>query len=92
MKKIDNIVYTDKTHTTGEREGFARSDDAPISALTGVSRSALPSGMLRIRASNAFNDKGISSRRLREAGLLDKNFCRGMLQRYLNEIRFFQPI
>lgn len=48
MKEIDNIVYTGKTHTTGGREGFARSDDAPIRALTGVSRSALPSGMLRM--------------------------------------------
>lgn len=92
MKKIDNIVYTGKTHTTGGREGFARSDDAPIRALTGASRSALPSGMLRMRASNDFNDKGISSRRLRQTGLLDKNFCHGLLQRYLTEIRFFQPI
>ncbi|MDG4897551.1 hypothetical protein P9272_28825 [Mesorhizobium sp. WSM4976] len=49
MKKLDNVVYTSKTHTTGRREGFARSDDASIAALARVSRSAMPSGMLRIR-------------------------------------------
>jgi hypothetical protein len=49
MKKLDNVVYTSKTHTTGRREGFARSDDASITALARVSRSAMPSGMLRIR-------------------------------------------
>lgn len=30
MTKIDNILYTGKTHTTGGRDGFARSDDAQL--------------------------------------------------------------
>jgi Ohr subfamily peroxiredoxin len=30
MTKIDTVLYTGKTHTTGGREGFARSDDAQL--------------------------------------------------------------
>jgi osmotically inducible protein OsmC len=30
MTKIDNVLYTGRTHTTGGREGFARSDDAAL--------------------------------------------------------------
>jgi lipoyl-dependent peroxiredoxin len=30
MPKIDNVLYTGRTHTTGGREGFARSDDAAL--------------------------------------------------------------
>ena len=30
MTKIDNVLYTGRTHTTGGREGFARSDDAGL--------------------------------------------------------------
>lgn len=30
MTKIDNVLYTGKTHTTGGRDGFARSDDAQL--------------------------------------------------------------
>ncbi|MBB4008142.1 organic hydroperoxide resistance protein [Allorhizobium taibaishanense] len=30
MTKIDTVLYTGRTHTTGGREGFARSDDAAL--------------------------------------------------------------
>jgi lipoyl-dependent peroxiredoxin len=30
MPKIDTVLYTGRTHTTGGREGFARSDDAAL--------------------------------------------------------------
>ncbi|MDH6231723.1 osmotically inducible protein OsmC [Mesorhizobium soli] len=30
MTKIEKVLYTGKTHTTGGREGFARSDDAAL--------------------------------------------------------------
>ncbi len=30
MTKIEKVLYTGKTHTTGGREGFARSDDAQL--------------------------------------------------------------
>jgi lipoyl-dependent peroxiredoxin len=30
MTSIDNVLYTGRTHTTGGREGFARSDDAAL--------------------------------------------------------------
>ncbi|OAE48329.1 organic hydroperoxide resistance protein [Agrobacterium tumefaciens] len=30
MPNIDNVFYTGRTHTTGGREGFARSDDAAL--------------------------------------------------------------
>lgn len=30
MTKIDNVLYTGRTHATGGREGFARSDDAEL--------------------------------------------------------------
>jgi osmotically inducible protein OsmC len=30
MTKIDNVLYTGRTHTTGGREGFARSYDAAL--------------------------------------------------------------
>jgi osmotically inducible protein OsmC len=30
MTKIDNVLYTGRTHTAGGREGFARSDDAAL--------------------------------------------------------------
>jgi Ohr subfamily peroxiredoxin len=30
MTKVDNVLYTGRTHTTGGREGFARSDDAAL--------------------------------------------------------------
>jgi Ohr subfamily peroxiredoxin len=30
MTKIDSVLYTGKTHTTGGREGSARSDDAQL--------------------------------------------------------------
>lgn len=30
MRNIDNVLYTGRTHTTGGREGFARSDDAAL--------------------------------------------------------------
>jgi lipoyl-dependent peroxiredoxin len=30
MTKIDKVLYTGKTHTTGGREGFSRSDDAQL--------------------------------------------------------------
>jgi Ohr subfamily peroxiredoxin len=30
MTNIDNVLYTGRTHTTGGREGFARSDDAAL--------------------------------------------------------------
>ncbi|KGD96672.1 MULTISPECIES: organic hydroperoxide resistance protein [Rhizobium/Agrobacterium group] len=30
MTKIEKVLYTGKTHTTGGRDGFARSDDAEL--------------------------------------------------------------
>ncbi len=30
MSIIENVLYTGRTHTTGGREGFARSDDAAL--------------------------------------------------------------
>ncbi|TNM63330.1 organic hydroperoxide resistance protein [Aliirhizobium smilacinae] len=30
MTKVDNVLYTGRAHTTGGREGFARSDDAAL--------------------------------------------------------------
>jgi len=30
MTKIEKVLYTGKTHTTGGRDGFARSDDAQL--------------------------------------------------------------
>lgn len=30
MSKIENVLYTGKTHTTGGREGIARSDDGRL--------------------------------------------------------------
>ncbi|MDR6820197.1 Ohr subfamily peroxiredoxin [Neorhizobium sp. 2083] len=30
MPNIDNVLYTGRTHTTGGRDGFARSDDAAL--------------------------------------------------------------
>jgi Ohr subfamily peroxiredoxin len=30
MLNIDNVLYTGRTHTTGGRDGFARSDDAAL--------------------------------------------------------------
>jgi len=30
MAKIEKVLYTGKTHTTGGRDGFARSDDAQL--------------------------------------------------------------
>ncbi|MBP2561732.1 Ohr subfamily peroxiredoxin [Neorhizobium galegae] len=30
MTKIDKVLYTGKTHTTGGRDGFSRSDDAQL--------------------------------------------------------------
>ncbi|MDQ0323924.1 Ohr subfamily peroxiredoxin [Pararhizobium capsulatum DSM 1112] len=30
MAKIENVLYTGKTHTTGGRDGFARSDDTQL--------------------------------------------------------------
>lgn len=30
MSIIENVLYTGRTHTTGGREGFARSDDATL--------------------------------------------------------------
>ena len=30
MSMIENVLYTGRTHTTGGREGFARSDDAAL--------------------------------------------------------------
>jgi len=30
MTQIDKVLYTGKTHTTGGRDGFARSDDAQL--------------------------------------------------------------
>lgn len=30
MTKIEKVLYTGKTHTTGGRQGFARSDDARL--------------------------------------------------------------
>jgi osmotically inducible protein OsmC len=30
MPKIDTVLYTGRTHTTGGREGFAHSDDAAL--------------------------------------------------------------
>lgn len=30
MTSIDKVLYTGKTHTTGGRDGFARSDDAQL--------------------------------------------------------------
>ncbi|MDI7861170.1 organic hydroperoxide resistance protein [Rhizobiaceae bacterium n13] len=31
MTKIEKVLYTGRTHTTGGRDGFARSDDAQLS-------------------------------------------------------------
>jgi Ohr subfamily peroxiredoxin len=33
MNKIDNVFYTGKTHTTGGREGAARSDDGRLDVV-----------------------------------------------------------
>ena len=30
MSKIENVLYTGKTHTTGGREGAAKSDDGRL--------------------------------------------------------------
>ena len=36
MSQIDNIVYTARTHTTGGRDGFARSDDGRLDVRLSV--------------------------------------------------------
>lgn len=50
MTAQEKILYTGKTHTTGGREGFARSDDARLRSgfrrLVATSREPIPSSFL----------------------------------------------
>jgi len=42
MTKIEKVLYTGKTHTTGGREGFARSDDAQLDIKLSAPGTAQP--------------------------------------------------
>jgi Ohr subfamily peroxiredoxin len=42
MTKIEKVLYTGKTHTTGGRDGFARSDDAQLDVKLSPSGTAKP--------------------------------------------------
>ncbi|MGK6315802.1 organic hydroperoxide resistance protein [Neorhizobium sp. DT-125] len=42
MTKIEKVLYTGKTHTTGGRDGFARSDDAELDVKLSPPGSAQP--------------------------------------------------
>lgn len=42
MAQIDKVLYTGRTHTTGERDGFARSDDAQLDVRLSPPGTPLP--------------------------------------------------
>jgi len=42
MTKIEKVLYTGKTHTTGGREGFARSDDGELAVKLSPPGTAQP--------------------------------------------------
>jgi len=42
MTKIEKVVYTGRTHTTGGRDGFARSDDAQLDVKLSPPGAATP--------------------------------------------------
>jgi osmotically inducible protein OsmC len=42
MTKIEKVLYTGKTHTTGGRDGFARSDDAQLNVKLSPPGTAKP--------------------------------------------------